>query len=507
MRIKFAFGKRKHAKERELSLQEKFEQRKNEQKVASEKPERFWERRRRIVAEKKIAKEEKRKVKAAMKEESKKAKVAAKEAALKEKRSQEAVRKAKNDNNVEKASAKEEVAKKGSVETTKEKASPAAEKFSILDFLFPRRKKNRQRKAAAKNITPKEVEKKLEKSAQQLRKKKLKKRHERRTAQFRKRMLGSLLVKAGFEVKPEVAQRRIVRFTFIIIALFTFVTLTIAAISETRATPLLLFYAGVWTALFAFVYLFLQMVLYVYLDIRIFQRTKELEEVLPDFLQLTSANISAGMPIDRALWFAVRPNFGVLAKEIESVAKATLAGEELSDSLMQFTERYDSVVLKRSINILLEGLAAGGELADLLNKIALNIQETKILKKEMSANVATYAIFITFASIVMAPILFGLATELLTIIVGITSGLDLSGSSSSMFAINMKTSPDMIVDFRWFSIMMLSVSSLMSASIVSVIRKGRVREGLRNLPIFIAVSLAIYFVTISVLHVMLGSLI
>ena len=42
--------------------------------------------------------------------------------------------------------------------------------------------------------------------------------------------------------------------------------------------------------------------------------------VLADFLGLTSSNISAGMPIDRALWFAVRPKFGILAREIEEVA-------------------------------------------------------------------------------------------------------------------------------------------------------------------------------------------
>jgi hypothetical protein len=70
----------------------------------------------------------------------------------------------------------------------------------------------------------------------------------------------------------------------------------------------------------------------------------------------------------------------------------------------------------------------------------------------------------------------------------------------------LKTSPEMITDFRLFSIMMLTVSSLMSAAIVSVIKKGRVREGIRNLPIYIVASLAIYFVSVSILHAMLGSM-
>ncbi len=42
-------------------------------------------------------------------------------------------------------------------------------------------------------------------------------------------------------------------------------------------------------------------------------------------------------------------------------------------------------------------MESGGEIGELLNKIAINIQETRIRKKEMAASVMTYAIFIGFA--------------------------------------------------------------------------------------------------------------
>ncbi len=371
-------------------------------------------------------------------------------------------------------------------------------------------KANKGAKGAAKLIE-KERQKRDEEMAKKgrklLKQRKRQQQRVKRDAQYKRRMLGSLLVKAGYATKPEQVQRSVFYVSFVVIVLATVATLLIAAVSGKQAGALLLFYLGLWTAVFAFVYLIVWMVIYVFLDLRIYRRVRELEDVLPDFLQLASANISAGMPVDRALWFAVRPNFGVLAKEIEEVAKATLAGEELAQSLLHFTEKYDSVTLRRSVNILLEGMAAGGEMADLLNKIAIDIQETKILRKEMSANVATYAIFITFASIVMAPVLFALATQLLTIIVKITSTIDLSNVSSNFLTLNVKTSPAMITNFRWFSIMMLSFSALMSGAIVSVIRKGRVKEGIRNLPIFLAVSILLYFLVSSLLHGMLGSLV
>ena len=183
-------------------------------------------------------------------------------------------------------------------------------------------------------------EKALEKTRRQLlHKQSRQKKRERRTAQQQRRVLGTLLMKAGFSTKPERLQKTVFYCTLVIIALCSFLTLSIAAVAGKTAGDILLFNLGLWTAIFAFVYLFIWMVIYLYLDIRIYQRVRELEEVLPDFLQLASANISAGMPIDRALWFAVRPNFGVLAKEIEEIAKATLAGEELNESLTHFTEK------------------------------------------------------------------------------------------------------------------------------------------------------------------------
>jgi len=220
-----------------------------------------------------------------------------------------------------------------------------------------------------------------------------------------------------------------------------------------------------------------------------YKRTKELEDVLPDFLQLTSANISAGMPIDRALWLAIRPHFGVLAKEIEDVAKSTISGEDLKVALTKLTQKYDSALLKRSISILLEGLEAGGELADLLSKISLNIQELKIMKKEMAANVMTYAIFISFASITVAPVLFALATQLIQIIIAITGNLDLSSSSLSITA---SVNPDLIGNFKIYSYVMMAITGGMSAAIISVIRNGNIIDGIRNIPIYIVVAVGVY---------------
>jgi pilus assembly protein TadC len=262
-----------------------------------------------------------------------------------------------------------------------------------------------------------------------------------------------------------------------------------------------------WTLGFILLLLLLWSFFYLVVDLMIYNRTKKIEEVLPDFLHLTSANISAGMPIDRALWFAVRPRFGILASEIEEVAKATMVGERLDEALKKFTNKYDSDILKRSINLLLEGMECGGEIGDLLNRIANNIEETRIIKKEMAANVTTYVIFIIFATVVAAPFLFGLSTELIVIMQTILSNIDMGslesgGSGGLMFEMSADTLN--LTHYKTFVITCICITAFFSTVIITIIKKGNVKEGLHLIPVFAFISLVIYFVSVSFMHFILG---
>jgi archaellum biogenesis protein FlaJ (TadC family) len=247
---------------------------------------------------------------------------------------------------------------------------------------------------------------------------------------------------------------------------------------------------------------------FILLDYTIYKRTKEIEEVLPEFLQLASANISAGMPIDRALWFAVRPKFGILAKEIEEVAKSTIAGEDLEQALETFTKKYDSKILKESMSILIEGMRAGGEIGFLLNQIASNMQDIKIMRQEIAASVMSYVIFITAASIIGAPVLLALSSQLLVIMTGISSTIDLddSSGSSSSFKIDMSSDSISIGDFKIFATVVLLFTSIFSAMIISVIRKGNTNESIKVIPGYVLVSLLIFFASSALFKGLMGGL-
>jgi flagellar protein FlaJ len=262
----------------------------------------------------------------------------------------------------------------------------------------------------------------------------------------------------------------------------------------------------VWLVIFFGLLLIVYLLFYLFLDFKIFQRRLDIEEVLPDFLQLTSANIRAGMPIDKSLWFAVRPRFGVLAKEIEMVAKETMSGEELNDSLQRFADKYNSDLVKRSINLMIEGLEAGGEVGDLLDKISTDIQEARIMRKEMTADVMAYVIFISFASIVAAPLLMALSLNLLQIITTIMGKVNIQGGAVAGASMPIQISAVSVspTDFKIFALTTLTITAFFSSMIVAIIQKGSVKEGLKYIPAFMGVTVVLFLLMAKVFGVLLS---
>jgi len=388
------------------------------------------------------------------------------------------------------------------VEKRKEKIEKKGQEINKLDESKPEGKKTAKEN---KNKAKKEADE--EKDIRKLFKQKKKETKKKISAAERKRRLAIYIEKSGLETDQFIIAKRIFQITIFLTLSINALHVYFAVSHEARILEIILYTLITWTLGFVIIWGLSWIIFRIYLDLLMFRRKLSVEEVLPDFLQLTSANLRAGMPIDRALWFAVRPRFGVLAKEIEDVAKNTIAGQDLHEALLGFAKKYDSNILLRTVYLLNEGMDAGGDVAELLNKIALNVQEMRTMKKEMAANVTTYVIFISFASMVAAPFLFGLSSQLLAFVQKIAGDVAASGgTSSSSVGLTINISSDTIKksDFQIFAYLSLVISSVFSAIIVATIKKGNVKEGLQYIPIFALVTVFIYFFASTVLGALLG---
>lgn len=244
--------------------------------------------------------------------------------------------------------------------------------------------------------------------------------------------------------------------------------------------------------------------IYFYTDLKIYARTKQMEDVLPDFLQIVSSNLKGGMSFEKALWAAINPKFKVLSDEIAIAAKKVMTGTDVETALKEFVEKYDSPTLRRSIELIISEIEGGGKISEIIDKVIDNLKQTRSLKEEMSASVLTYVIFITAIVILIAPGLFSLSYNLLLMIGTFMTKLSI-GSTTSAAGVNLPFNFSGIsVDpslFRNFSYAALSIIAIFSSMIVSIIQKGNIKGGVKFIPLFTAGSIFFYILFMYVLSI------
>ncbi|MBM3229185.1 type II secretion system F family protein [Candidatus Parvarchaeota archaeon] len=246
---------------------------------------------------------------------------------------------------------------------------------------------------------------------------------------------------------------------------------------------------------------------YVWLSILADNRKRAVDMVLPDFLTLSAANIRAGMSIDQAMWYAAKPEFGMLSKEVELVAKRTFGGEPFNTSIDRLSARFNSRMLRRTVALVKQGLASGGQIADIFEQIAQDARNVQLIQSEISASLLMYIIFVVFAASVGAPFLFAVSNNLIAILEKVFANLP---PVSQLPAIGfVRPRPPIISsgDFFGFTVIVAITTAIFSSLMIGVIQKGSKLEGIKYLPVFIVLTLVIYAFVSSVLATFLGSLV
>lgn len=255
-----------------------------------------------------------------------------------------------------------------------------------------------------------------------------------------------------------------------------------------------------WVLLQLIVTFTLIAILYFSYNIKIYKRTQELEDKLPDYLTLVSTNLKGGLSFEKSLWASIKPEFGILAREITIVSKKVVTGNDVSEALVEFSNKYDSPILKRSINLLIGEIESGGKVTEIIDKIIENLRKTRALKAEMAAATVSYMIFIGVIVTMIAPGLFALSAQLLKIIIGFTSTLSGTSAASSPLPVSFGSVSIKPENFRIFSILALSTIAIFSSMIISIIEKGSIRGGIKYVPAFLFASIIVYLVLSAVLE-------
>ena len=76
------------------------------------------------------------------------------------------------------------------------------------------------------------------------------------------------------------------------------------------------------------------------------------------------------MTMDQAMWYAAKPEFGILSEEVSIVAKKTFGGVPFNQAIDYLSDRFNSRAIRRAVALIKQGLASGGQLADILERTA-----------------------------------------------------------------------------------------------------------------------------------------
>ncbi len=241
-------------------------------------------------------------------------------------------------------------------------------------------------------------------------------------------------------------------------------------------------------------------------------RRNAVEEVLPDFLTLVAGNIRSGMTLDQAMWYAAKPEYGLFSIEVKKVIKSAFSGEPIEKSLDRLDMRFNSRVLHRTILLLKQALATGGQVAEILEETAQDAREVSMHKKDIAATLLVYIIFLVFASTIGAPFLFSVATTLISVLTMAfaympSGGLEAGAGGMPMSFMATPSSPSISTDeFFWFSMALIFITSLISSLLLGIIRAGSKTQGIKYFPFMLVLSFIIYFVVASFLESMFSSM-
>ncbi len=297
---------------------------------------------------------------------------------------------------------------------------------------------------------------------------------------------------AGIEIPPEKYLKILsVRISFV--SFFSAILYGIYLVFVKRFSIL-----KILIALFA-IFLVLQVFFYFRISLKASSRIKKMELVFPDVIQLMASNLRAGMTIDRAFTLSARPEFYPLDREIILAGKDIATGKDIALAFKTMSKRIGSDKIAKTISLIISGIRSGGNISLLLEQTSSNMREKEFIERRISANVLMYVIFIFFAVAIGAPLLFGLSSILVEILIKIIGSLPADSATAGLpFTLSkVNISPAFVT---WFSILFIFVTDSLASLILGLVNKGEEKAGLKFVIPLLLLSYGIFFLVRLVLR-------
>lgn len=260
----------------------------------------------------------------------------------------------------------------------------------------------------------------------------------------------------------------------------------------TQIDQILLYYS---LPLAVFTVIFASVLYYVCLFYKIEDRKEEIEKVLPDFLLIVVSNLHAGLSPFEAFIKAARPDFGPLKDEIKKTSTGSAVSQSLTHTFIELSKRVDSPMFQKTVLFFEKAVRSGGQTAKILQSIAREIRHIQEMRAELIVQSRSYVIFLIFMILLIAPFLFSVSTQFLSMFLKIKTQID--GNIGGPFSVPMfKGEVGITVGFVEYTIMVfLFFVSLFISFFIGSILRGKPLYGIKYFPVLATASIAMYFIS------------
>lgn len=245
-----------------------------------------------------------------------------------------------------------------------------------------------------------------------------------------------------------------------------------------------------------------------------FQRIKKMEETFPMFLRDIAEWQKSGLTLQEALKNASKTDYGKLTEEIKKINIQLSWGTPLQEALKNFSERTNSDIIRKAIEIIVESYETGGNIEETMESLANNLSLIKEINKErkniMSQHVVTmYIIFFIFLGIslgLLKTVLQIPAMKLYTLTGGeqkffceTCSGIDCLPCTAFLGIAKLFSLGENVAGYyKGLFFSMLLVQGIFSGLICGQISESSIKAGIKHSLVLTLIGLGVFMIAIRV---------
>tara|TARA_Y100000310_G_C20637292_1_gene791879 strand:+ start:759 stop:1694 length:936 start_codon:yes stop_codon:yes gene_type:complete len=229
-------------------------------------------------------------------------------------------------------------------------------------------------------------------------------------------------------------------------------------------------------------------------------RISEIEGALPDALKQMADTLKSGGTYEYALREIATSQYGALTKEMDMVLRKLEEGENLENSLRSFSDNIDSRLVKRSVTVIIDSIKAGAGLAEVLDEIADDVRAMHRIDQERKTETSLQVMFMMAAGAVVAPIILGLVSSIISLFIQAASGLGISAVQRAEALYSRDT---IVLLMQMYLFIEVTASGIM----IALMRDGKISKSIIYIPVLLLVAYLVYYASAFISNLAIGGVV